>query len=97
MSDPTGLTDAVAMLSLWAATSVGPWLVVRREQRRLARRGEAHPWNAATTLCAAFVFGLFALPAHEWAMRRHRRAALALLAIPASLLALDALLQRLFG
>lgn len=57
-----------------ALSALVPFWLIRRDRAKLAARGEAHPWNAPTFACAVVVFGVLAIPAHYWALRRNRMA-----------------------
>jgi hypothetical protein len=49
---------------------VVPYLITRRDRRRLDAVQLARAWNGPSWACAVYFFGPLSLPAHFWVTRR---------------------------
>jgi hypothetical protein len=47
-----------------------PYLITRRDRRRLGPLQLARAWNGPSWACAIYFFGPLSLPAHFWVTRR---------------------------
>jgi len=50
-----------------------PFLITRRDRRRLGNEQLARAWNTASWASAVYFFGPLCLPAHFWVTRRSVR------------------------
>ncbi len=68
------MVDFYYTLVLTVLNVVLPYLITRRDRRRLSRNELDRGWNTASWASAVYFFGPLCLPAHFWVTRRTVRA-----------------------
>jgi hypothetical protein len=95
------MLDFYYTLALWILNIALPYLITRRDRRKLSEDRLARAWNTASWGSAVYFFGPFCLPAHFWITRRTARGLLQgcawMVAVLASEWILGVLVEQVVG